>query len=100
MTHTFEKEEQTIIIDGVKHYCNVEATIEADTTAGCIGYMKSGSSCYEDLGEPPSPDDIDVTSATCTVEIYDANGKEIGTLKLDGVEWFEGWFDVSELDFS
>ena len=99
MTYTFEKQDQDLVIQGAKLHCNVQAIIEVEITAGCSGYMISGSSCYEDLGEPPSGDDIVVTSATCTLEVYDSDGKEYGTLKVEGVEWFECWFDVYELDF-
>jgi len=96
ITHTMENDNATIKIFKEEYQCVVTAEVEIDYTEGCSGWMRSGSSSYEDLGDPPSAGEVEVTDATCTVEIFDKDGKDMGTLTLSGTDWFDSWFDDPE----
>lgn len=100
MTQTIEhimvKEDATIKIFSNEQSCAVTADVEIEYTKGESGWMKSGSSSYEDLGEPPSAGDIKVVGAKLHVVIFDEKGTEIGELNLEGIDWFDLWFDDPE----
>ena len=93
-----ENDNAKIVIFGKEYDCFVNAKVKVIHTKGCHGWMKSGSSSYEDLGEPPSAGEVEFDEATCTVEIFEKE-KPVGTLTLEGEEWFDVWFDeIEEMD--
>lgn len=89
----FEKDDAKITIGGSTFCCTVNASVEVTNTKGQHGCMRSGSSSYEDLVEPPSGGEVEIESATLTIFIYDNSGNDIGKLELNGEEWFYNWFD-------
>ena len=98
MNQTIEKDEVEIKLNGATYLCHLEAEVEVDYTAGCSGSMRSGSSSYEDLAEPPSPPDIEVEWAESTLTIYNDHGEEIGTLVMKGVKHFNELFGELKQD--
>ena len=92
-----EKEDCTIEINGKKYNGALATTVEVNYTAGSSGSMRCGSSSYEDCSESPSPSDIEVEWAECTLTLCSKDGKrEVSVLQFFGVDWFETLFGEIE----
>ena len=96
----FEKDEVKIVLCGIEYMTHLSAELEIDFTPASSGSMRSGGSSYEDLAEAPSPEDVDVMWAETTLTIFNDHGKEIGTLIVKGVGFFETLIDITEEDMN
>jgi len=95
-TLTKEKDDAKITILGVEWDCVVSAELEVEGTPSYDGYQ--GGRMEDAANDPPRGAEIEVTSATITVVIMKEDGKEIGTLELEGTDWYDHWFDDPEED--
>ena len=93
-----EKDEVKIDLNGTEYLCHLEADLVIETTEGSGGVMRSGSSSYEDLLEAPSSDCVDVLQATTTLTLFNDHGEKVGTILVDGKQFFEDTHGELEVD--
>ena len=90
----FEKDGVKVKIQGKEHVAYLTAELEIELTPSTGEVRASDNSCVE----PPSGDVLDVAWAETTLDIYNDQGEEIGTLVYKGVEFFESLIDINEED--
>jgi len=91
-----EKDDAKITIQGVEWDCVVCAEFEVEGTPSYGGYQ--GGRMEDAANDPPYGAEIEVISASVTVVIMKEDGEEVGTLKLEGTDWYDHWFDDPEED--
>ena len=83
---TVEKDEVGITLDGKHYLCHLVADLEIETTG------------YDSEVEAPSFDTREVLQATTTLTLFNDHGEKVGTILVDGKQFFEDTHGELEVD--
>ena len=81
-----EKDEVKIDLNGTEYLCHLEADLVIETTG------------YDPEVEAPSFDTREVLQATTTLTLFNDHGEKVGTILVDGKQFFEDTHGELEVD--